>query len=98
MKITNKKISQTKFIAQAVAKAARVAIQAMVATSTSRQDNAGLKMNKPIMKQPMFHWNAKDKYEELQNLKLEVINRLHSYNLGQTEIVCIIKNKEKAYS
>ena len=36
------------------------------------QDNTGLKMSGSIMKQPMFNWNSKDKYEELPNFKLEV--------------------------
>ena len=44
------------------------------------------------MKEPPFNWNAKDKYEELQNLKLEVCNMLQNYNLGKTEKVSIIKN------
>ena len=39
----SEQISQNKFIIQAVAKAARVAIQTMAAAGTSRQDNAGTK-------------------------------------------------------
>ena len=49
-----------------------VAIQTMAMANTTRQDNAGLKMSGSIMKQPTFNWNAKDKYEELQNIMLEV--------------------------
>ena len=44
------------------------------------------------MKQPAFNWNAKDKYEELQNFRLEESNMLQNYNLGQTKKLSIIKN------
>ena len=49
-------------------------------------------MSGSIMKQPMFNWNTKDKYEELCNFKLEVSNMLQNYNLGQTEKESVIKN------
>ena len=74
--MASKQISQNKFVTQAVAKAARAAIQTMATTGTSRQDKAGLKMNGLIMKQPTFNWNAKNKYEELQNIKLKVCSML----------------------
>ena len=64
------------FIAQAVANAAMVSIQAMAMAGTSRQDNAGFKMSGSIMKQPMFSWSTKDKYDELQKFKLEVHSML----------------------
>ena len=70
-KMASEQISQTEFITQAVVEAARVAIQTMAMASTTRQDNTGLKMSGSIMKQPTFNWNAKDKYEDLQNFKLE---------------------------
>ena len=90
--MASKQIGQNKFLMQAVAEGARVAIQTMATACTSRQDNAGLNMSGPIMKQPRFNWNAKDKYKELQNFKLDVSNILQNYNLGQTDKVSIIKN------
>ena len=70
--MASEQISKNKFIIQAVAKAVRAAFQTMVTASTSRQDNAGHKMSGSIMKQPTFNWNARDKYEELRNFKLEI--------------------------
>ena len=64
----------------------------MVMASTPRQDNTGLKMSGSLMKQHVFNWNGKDKYEELQNFKLEVSNVLQNYNLSHTEKVSMIKN------
>ena len=49
-------------------------------------------MSDSIIKQPTFNWNAKDKYEELQNFKLEASYMLQNYNLGQTEKLSVIKN------
>ena len=72
--MASEQISQNEFIMQAVAKAAWVVMQTMATAGTSRQDNAGPKMNGPITKQPTFNWSAKDKYEELQNFKLDVSN------------------------
>ena len=48
-------------------------------------------MSGPVMKQSTFNWNAKDKYEELQNFKVEVSYMLQNYNLGQVEKVSVIK-------
>ena len=64
----------------------------MAMANIPRQDHTGLKMGGFIMKQPAFNWNTKDKYEELQNCKLEVSNVLQSNNLGQTKKVFIIQN------
>ena len=64
-RMASEQISQNELFTQAVAKAARVAIQTMAMASTPRQDNAGLKRSGSTMKQPTFNWNAKDKYEEL---------------------------------
>ena len=82
-KMASKQISQNKFITQAVAKAAKAAIQTMAMASTSRQANVGLKMSVSIMKQPTFNWNAGDNYEGLRNFNIEVGNVLPNYNLGQ---------------
>ena len=49
-------------------------------------------MSRLILKQPMFNWKAGDKYEELQNLELEVSNMLQNYTWGQTEKVPVINN------
>ena len=82
--MTSEQISQNEFITQAVAKGARVAIQIMATTCTSRQDNAELMMSGSIMKQPTFNWNTRDKYDKLQYFKLEASNMLQRNNLGQT--------------
>ena len=63
--MASEQISQHEFIAQAVAEATRVAIQTMATTGMARQENAEIKMSRPILKQPTFNWRAKDKYEEL---------------------------------
>ena len=69
---------------QAVARAARLAIQTMATAGTSRQDNARPKIS-------LHSTGAQDNYEEMQNFKLEVSNMLQNYTLGQTEKVLIIK-------
>ena len=56
----------------------------MATTSMARQENAGIKMGGPIQKQPTFNWRVEDKYEELQNFKLEVGDMSQNFNLGQT--------------
>ena len=89
--MASKQLSQNEFITQAVEKA-RVAVQTMAMASTSRQDNAGLKMSGSIMKQPVSNWDAKDRYEELPDFKLEVTNVMQNYNLGQRGKVSVIKN------
>ena len=45
------------------------------------------------MKQPTFDWIAKDKYIELKNFEMEVMNILmtNKYSLRKTENVPIIK-------
>ena len=63
----------------------------MASVSTSRPDNVDTKMNRLIMKQPMFDPCTKDKYAELRNFKLEVSYMLQNINLGQTERVLVIK-------
>ena len=54
-KMASEQISQNEIIMQAVAEATRVAIQTIATTSMARQENAGTKMNGPILKQPMFN-------------------------------------------
>ena len=81
-----------KAIAKAVAKAMRVAIQAKVAaTGEQMQSIAGPKLGSPSMKQPMFIWEADDKYNELKTIKLEVNNILSTYNSPQNEQLAMVK-------
>ena len=63
--MAGKQIGQKEFIVQAVAEAARVAIQSMPSTSMPRKENAGIKMSGLSMKQPTFNWKAEVKSEEL---------------------------------
>ena len=78
-------VSQNEFITQAIPEATRVAIQTMASARMARQENSGTKMSGCILKQPVFNWKTEDKYEELQNFKLEVSNMLLNYNLGANQ-------------
>ena len=80
----SEQVSQNEFSVQAIAGATIVAIQTMASVGIASQENSGTKVSGPILKQLIFNWKAEDKYEELQNFKLEVSNMLHNYNLGQT--------------
>ena len=55
----------------------------MSMASAARAENAGPRMSRPIMKQPTFDWNVKDKYTELRNFKLEVDNMFQNFNISQ---------------
>ena len=55
-------------------------------------DRPGPKVYSPAMKQPMFNWNAQDKYSELKTFWLEVNNILSTYNTPQTEKLALVKN------
>ena len=44
------------------------------------------------MKQPMFDWNAEDKYSKLKTFRLEVNNVLSMYNTPQTDKLAVVKN------
>ena len=70
--------SSNAVIAQAVAKAARVTIQAMTVAEAERSQNVGPKLSGPIMKQLTFNWYSTDKYAELRNFRLEVKNMLQN--------------------
>ena len=72
--MASKQKSTNEYIAQAVVKAARVAIQTMSMACTARGEHVEPRMCGPIMKQPTFHWSAKDNYAKLRNFKLEVKN------------------------
>ena len=80
-------------IAEAVAKATRVAIQAMAAATAERpQSLAGPKIGGPGTKQPAFNWEMEGKYSELKTFRLEVNNISSTYNTPQTEQLAIVKN------
>ena len=65
IKKVNEQSNANEMIAQTVAEAARVIIQAMTTTRAERTQNVGLRLGRPIMKQPTFNWEAGDKYNEL---------------------------------
>ena len=79
-------------IAQVVAEAARAAIQALAVAGAERTQNVGPRLGRFTMKQPIFNWEAEDRYNELKNFRLEVNNIFKSYNMPQTEQLVIIKN------
>ena len=53
-------------IRQAVVEATRAAIQVIAAARTERTQNVGPRLGGPVMKQPSFNWEAKDKYNKLK--------------------------------
>ena len=55
------------------------------------QSMAGPKLGGLAMKQPMFNWEAEDKYNELKTFKLEVNNILSTYNSPQNEQLAVVK-------
>ena len=81
-----------KMITKAVAEATRVTIQTMVETQAERMHNiSGPKIGSLTMKQPMFDWNAEDKYSKLKTFRLEVNNVLSIYNTPWTDKLALIK-------
>ena len=71
------KITET--IVQMAAEAARVAGQAMAVASAENNQcaqNLGPKLDGPIMRQMKFDWSSTDKYEELRNSRMKVMNML----------------------
>ena len=66
--MASKEITMSETIAKAVAKATRVAIQAMAAAAVKRpQTMVGPKIGKPAIKQPTFNWEMQ---ESTVNLRL----------------------------
>ena len=65
-KLASKQISRNEFTVQAVAEAARVAIQTIDMASTPRQDNTRLITSGSIIKHPTFNWYAKDKMKNCE--------------------------------
>ena len=79
-------------IAKAVVEVIRMAIQAIAAATTERQQNmAGPTISGPAMKQLNFHWEVDDKYSKLKNFKVEVNNIFASYNTLHVEQLAIVK-------
>ena len=92
----NKKVrirmATEQIMSKAIAKAVRVAIQAMAeATAEWLQDTAGTKIGNPAMKQSMFNWDSEDRYSELKTFKLEINNILSTYNNLQAEQLTMVK-------
>ena len=44
------------------------------------------------MKQPIFDWEAPDKYSELKTFRLEVNNALSTHNMPEAEKLAVVKN------
>ena len=59
-------------IAQAVAEATRVKIQAMAVARAQSTQNVGPKLGRHSRKQLAFNWSFTDKYAQQINFKLEV--------------------------
>ena len=78
--MVNKQSNTNEIIAKAMAEAARVTIQAMAAAGAQSTQNVGPRMGRPIMKQPTFNWEAKDKYDELKNFGLQNFIACHRQN------------------
>ena len=55
------------------------------------QNAAGSKLGGPALKQPLFYWEALDKYTELKTFKLEVNKVLSTYNTPEAEKVAVVK-------
>ena len=66
-KMANEQTKSNEYITQAVAEAARVAIQTMSMTGTAIAESVGPKVGKPMIKQSTFNWYMEDKYNELKN-------------------------------
>ena len=72
--MSTEQASVTEAKVQVAAEAARAVVQAMTmspADNNQRAQNAGCKLDRPIMNQPTFNWGSTDKYAELRNFKME---------------------------
>ena len=73
---------------QAVVEAARAVAQVMAAVridNNDRMQNAIPKVSRPNKQQPMFNWEAEEKYSKLKSFIWEINNTFESYNTLQTE-------------
>ena len=76
-----------------MAEATRIAIQTMAKMQTQRVPNAaGPKLDGPALKQPIFNWEAPDKYTEWKAFFLEVRNVLATYNAQEADKITMVKN------
>ena len=57
----------------------------MAVARAERTWNAGPRLDKPMMKQLTFNWEAEDKYNELKNFRLEVNNTFKLYSTSHAE-------------
>ena len=78
-------------IVQAVAEGKRAAKQAMALTGAERTQNVETRLGWPVMKQLTFYWEAEDRYNELENFRLELNNIFKLYSTPQAEQIAIIK-------
>ena len=78
-------------IAETVAEAARVTIQAMAAARAERIQNVRPRLGRSIKETTIFNWEAEDKCNELKTFRLEVNNIFKSYSMLQAEKIAIIK-------
>ena len=90
--MTTEQTSSNAAVAQAVAKTARAAIQALTMAEAERLQYTRPKVGGPIIGQLTFNCNSIDKYAELRNFRLEVKSMLQSYRISNVERVPIIKN------
>ena len=78
--------------ARAVAEATRIAIQTMAEAQAERMhDKSGPKVGSPTLKQPMFNWNAQNKYSEQKTFRLEGNNIISTYNSPEAEKLLLVK-------
>ena len=57
----------------------------------SARQSMGPKVGEPMMKQPTFNWGMEDKYNKLENFRLEVNNVFQLYTMPDIEKTAIIK-------
>ena len=79
-------------ITKTVAEATRVAIQTLTEAQVEQMhDTSGPKIGSPTMKQPMFDWDTRAKYNERKTFILEVNNVLSTYNTRQAYKLALVK-------
>ena len=84
--------SLTQIIMETSFEAMKAAVQAMAAATETGlgarpKSNMRPKLGGPPLKQQTFHWNARDKFEELRNFWMGVNNIFitYSYSVCNTE-------------
>ena len=84
----------TQAITQTVAGAAKATMvvrEAEGPTKSRRPVHAVSRSSGPALKQPTFNWKAQDKYDELKNFKMDVINTfiMNSWDTEQIKKKCL---------